>query len=340
MIFKVELNNNKKLETKPQEYINIKDFGKEIGDSANEKSLEELIAAMIKREEIFQNYMVIGTERFYQPEADIYAVNEDGDLVLFELKVDGNYDRGKVLQVMNYAANYSRWDYEKMNEFYKKYNKNDEDLYDNFIEKFPEGVSTNKFNRKQKMIIISNSSDKSISSSISYWQSQGINIEEYFYRFYRIGDEYLLEISNDNFANENSQDCWINTNKTYFSKAMKEMIKEKKASAHGDRKNVITEVMKGGYIFLYHNGKGIIAAGKATGKPIEFYNENLGVDEKKIKLKNFIHGCDENYEIKKYITPQQLKEKLGRNFYFANTKVTLSEKEAKELYKICKEEFI
>lgn len=79
--------------------------------------------------------------------------------------------------------------------------------------------------------------------------------------------------------------------------------------------------------------------GKEIGEPIEFFNENLGVEEKKIKLKNFIHGCDEDFKIKK-ISPKKLKEKLGQNFYFANTKVTLTEKKPKELYRIYKEKFI
>lgn len=342
MIFKVELKGDK-LNVQPKKYMNIKTFGKEIGlkgdYSTNEKDLEKLITSMIG-EEIFQDYLVIGNERPYQPEADIYAVNEDGDLVLFELKVHGHYDRSKVLQVMDYASKYSRWDYLKMNDFFQISNETTEDLHARFLEKFPDGVSKEKFNRKQKMIIISNYSDKDISSAISYWQDQGVDIEEYFYRFYKVGDEFLFEISNDTFATQSSQHCWINTNKTYFPKACKEMVEEGKASAHGDRKEVITDSMKNGYIFLYHNGFGIIGAGKGTDKIDNFYNENLDVFEKKIKLKEFIHGCDENYEVKRCISPSRLKETFKQSFFFANTKVALNEAIAKKLYELCKKEFV
>ena len=348
MIFRVNKTEDNQLQMKHQDYMDIKTFGKEIGlkddYSANEKDLEELITTMIG-EEIFQDYLVIGNERKYQPEADIYAINEEGDLVLFELKVHGHYDRGKVLQVMDYASKYSRWDYERMNDFFKKsqvYKKiygGKKELEEVFKEKFPDGVGKEKFNRKQKMIIVSNYSDKDISSAISYWQDRGIDIEEYFYRFYKIGDEFLFEVSNDTFAIQDSQHCWINTNKTYFPEACREMIKEGKASAHADRKEVITDTMKGGYIFLYHNGYGIIGAGIATNQITTFYNENLDVFEKKIILKNFIHGCDENFEIKKHISPAELKEEFNQSFYFANTKVTLSEEKSKKLYELCKKKF-
>lgn len=123
MIFEVGLNDEKKMKFDTLNYTNIKSFGEAIGlkegYSINEKALETIISNMIG-ETIFQEYLVFGRERNFQKEADIYAVNEDGDLIIFELKVDGHYDRSKVLQVMDYAALYSKWSYKEINEFYKK----------------------------------------------------------------------------------------------------------------------------------------------------------------------------------------------------------------------------
>lgn len=338
MIFEVKLNEQKNLEFETLNFMDIRKFGDAIGltsdNQANEKYLEEILSSMIG-ESIFQDYLVFGRERSFQKEADIFAINEDGDLVIFELKVDGQYDRSKVLQVMDYAAIFSKWGYKEINEHYKKCMRTSEEFLSKFEEKFPDGVSKDKFNRRQKMIIISNSSEKSISSAVEYWKRQGIDIEEYFYRFYKINNEFLFEITTDNFATEDSQNCWINTNSKYDKDAYKDMIINQKAAAYGDRANVITESMKNGYIFLYHNGYGIIAAG--IGKNL--IKENNKEEEKYIKLKNFIHGCDDEGKIIKYIEPKELKYILEQDFYFPNTKIALDKKKAELLYKICKDRF-
>jgi hypothetical protein len=306
---------------------------------ANEKDLEGIISKMVG-ENIFQDFLVFGRERSFQKEADIYAVNEDGDVVIFELKVDGHYDRSKVLQVMDYAAIYSKWGYEDIDNFYKKDPKNSKDFIEVFKEKFSNDLDKSKFNRRQKMIIISSSSEKSISSAISYWQRQGIDIQEYFYRFYKVNDEFLFEITTDNFAIPDSQHCWINTNRTYEQEAYKDMITNEKASAYWDRSNAITDSMKNGYIFLYHNGCGVIAAGKGTNK-IDVVPEGENIKEKSIKLKDFIHGCDadNDHNIINFISPYELKKEFEQDFYFASTKVALDKEKAKKLYELCKKKF-
>lgn len=346
MIFEVGLNKEQnEIRFETLNYMDINSFSKSVGmngsNEGNEKHLEEILSDMIG-ETIFQDYLVFGRERNYQKEADIYAINEDGDLVIFELKVNGHYDRSKVLQVMDYAALHSKWNYKKINEFYKKSLTSEREFCDVFSEKFPERVQEEKFNRRQKMIIISNSSDKRISSAITYWKNQGIDIEEYFYRFYEVDGKYLFEITTDNFATPDSQNCWINTNITYDPTAYRDMVEKEKASAYWDRSNVITDSMGNGYIFLYHNGYGIIAAGKATKKINILEDQKTGeIKEKNIELKNFIHGCDVNndYKIIKSINPAELKMELEQDFYFASTKVALDKVKAKKLYELCKKKF-
>ncbi|MBC2856957.1 hypothetical protein H3N56_10980 [Cetobacterium sp. 2A] len=336
MIFEVKLNQKKKLEFETLNFMDIKRFGEVIGlshnNQANEKHLEEILSSMIG-ESIFQDYLVFGRERRYQKEADIFAINEDGDLVIFELKVNGQYDRSKLLQIMDYAAIFSKWGYKEIHEHYQKSNKTTDEFYQKFKDKFPDGISKNKFNRRQKMIIISNSSEKSISSAVEYWKRQGIEIEEYFYRFYKIDNQFLFEITTDNFAPEDSQNAWINTNLKYDKDAYKDMIKNHKASAYGDRANTITDNMKNGYIFLYHNGCGIIGAGIGTNQIINQVTN--GEEEKYIKLKNFIHGCNDDGKIIKYINPKELKKLLDQDFYFANTKISLDKLKSEKLYEKC-----
>lgn len=101
------------------------------------------------------------------------------------------------------------------------------------------------------------------------------------------------------------------------------MILNSKASAYGDRSEVIGEWMSNTNIFLYHNGWGIIAGGIGT-KTIKLQHNGIN-EEKYIKLRDFVHGVNiTNGKIEKYISPSQIKDLLGQNFYFASTIVSLS----------------
>ena len=57
-----------------------------LGES--EKDLENYLKEIIG-DILFPEYMVFGNERSFQTEADLFAVNNCGDLVVFELKVHG-----------------------------------------------------------------------------------------------------------------------------------------------------------------------------------------------------------------------------------------------------------
>jgi hypothetical protein len=209
-------------------------------------------------------------------------------------------------------------------------------LLDKFEEHFGYRLDESRFNRSQKIVVISHSSALSISSASAYWKATGVDIEEYFYRFYEIGEKNLLELSSELFVPETTAHCWINTCEKYISGAYLDMVRNRKASAYGDRRSVIGDWMSKSYVFLYQNGYGIIAAGIGTGK-IEEFESN---EERCIKLSKFIHGVDlDSAKIKKYISPGRIKSLTEQNFYFSNTVVYLSEENAKLLYDECTREF-
>jgi hypothetical protein len=313
---------------KPVGFKNIREINKE-----NEKRLENLLKRLIG-DEIFPDLLVFGNERQWQKEADIFALNNQGDLILIELKVDGHYDRGKIYQVMDYAQIFSEWQYGNINDHFKKCFPNEKvEIAQKFHENFGFELDLGKFNRKQKMIIVSNSSSYSVNNVLTYWKRQDIDIEEYFYRFYEYGDRIIFELSNELYWQSNFGHCWVNTCERYKSGSIWDMVAKEKASAYGDRKDVIGDWMDKGYIFLYHNGYGIIAGGIGT----KFISDD-GY-EKSIKLKKFIHGIDlENQKILKYLSPSTIKEVLGQNFYFPNTIVPLAKEQGELLYKKFKNE--
>ena len=81
MLYKLEQENDEVLGLEPVEFKDLSSFGK------YEKDLENLIANNIL-DLLFEDskLMPVFQERLYQAEADIYALNEYGELVIFELK--------------------------------------------------------------------------------------------------------------------------------------------------------------------------------------------------------------------------------------------------------------
>jgi hypothetical protein len=311
-----------------------------VAQGESEKDLEIYLKSAIG-DLVFPEYLVFGNERSLQSEPDLFAVNRDGDLVLFELKVHGHFDRGKVYQAMSYAQQFSTWRYEEMNGHFKKcYPSTTVDLLDEFEGHFGYRIEPADFNKYQKILIISHSSSPDTMAVSSYWKSKGIDIEEYFYRFYNANGRTLFELSNELHFNHNSGHCWINTCSRHFPDAVYDMVTNRKASTYNERKVVIGEWMNRGNIFLYQNGYGIVAAGIGTSKLIEEYNDMLGADERSIRLKNFVTGIDtETKQIKSAISPSRIKDILGREIFFANSLVTLGKEESDKLREECNREF-
>lgn len=312
-----------------------------ISDSikGSEKDLENYLKGTIG-DILFPEYLVFGNERSFQGEADLFAVNSEGDLVVFELKVHGQYDRSKVYQVLHYAQHFSYWRYNEMNQHYKKCFPSTGDLIDAFEEHFGFKIDISEFNKQQKAIVISHSSSETTSRVAKYWRKQGINLEEFFYRFYEVNGKTYFEISNELVFHQAGYNCWINTCRTHFPEAYIDMIRSKKAATYNDRMGVIGQWMSKSFVFLYHNGYGIIAAGKGTANVKDSFNEVIGADERAIKLSHFLSGVDiESKTIKASISASRIKEILQRDFYFPNSVVGLSEGEAKSLFQECEKIF-
>jgi hypothetical protein len=86
-----------------------------------EKGLEDLVAQNLW-DVLFEKsrLMPIFQERTWQPEPDIYALDEHGDLVIFELKRD-SADSGALHQALRYCENAGRFTYEKIEEMFRAY---------------------------------------------------------------------------------------------------------------------------------------------------------------------------------------------------------------------------
>ena len=306
----------------------------------SEKDLENYLKSVIG-DLIFPEYLVFGNERSFQGEADLVAVNGRGDLVVLELKVNGHYDRGKIYQAMSYAQVFSRWRYEAMNLHFKKCFPNaSANLLDEFGDHFGYRIDPADFNRKQRIVVISHSSSPETMAVSTYWKGNGIDLEEYFYRFYEFNGKMLFELSNELFFNQEAGHCWINTCSRHIPEAIFDMVANRKAAIYEERKGLIGAWMTRGNIFLYHNGYGIVAAGIGTATIKDEHNDSLGANERYIRLSDFISGVD---PVKKHILasipPSRIKELLERDFYFPNSLVTLGKEESEKLRSECENVF-
>lgn len=301
-----------------------------------EADLEGFLKSSIG-DSIFPEYLIFGNERKYQAEADLFGISADGDLILFELKTKGAYDRGKIYQAMDYAQMFSHWRYAEMEaHFHKCFPGLAFPLSELFLRHFGFKLSESDFNRHQKIIIISNASSISTSRVAKYWNRSGIDIREYFYRFFEVSGKLLFELSDDIYTQQDTYNCMINTCSTHFPDAYLELVKKQGVAAWGDKMPVIGEWLKKANIFLYHNGYGIIAAGVGTAHHQDSFNEEYKINERFLKLERFITGVDVGSgEIKKYLSAGEIRKTLGRDLFFATTAVPLSLIESQTLSEAC-----
>lgn len=292
----------------------------EIG--GREKDLEKLMATHM--EELFiedNQLMTIFQERSWQEEADILAIDRFGNLVIFELKKN-QVKEDVVMQIMRYAQKYGQFCYEDLNKLYSKYpngNKN-VDLQEAHKEAFDllSPLLPDSFNTKQKLILIGNSTNNELMNAVDYWKLKGIDIDYIPYRLYHIGNKEYFELFSkpyDNHLNPKERKAIIfDTNKSYDHNAVWDMLRNKKISAYGGAKDSVDRFSKGDIVFYYHKGYGIIAAGKI----ISSKSQNTG-DREKLQKVEFLTPLPLNEAELQYISTQEIRDILGKNFYWAST---------------------
>lgn len=129
----------------------------------------------------------------------------------------------------------------------------------------------------------------------------------------------------------------FDTNRTYDENSIWEMIQGRKVSAYGTMAEAVNDFRKGDYVFYYHKGYGIVAAGiiKSDKKEIKGDTEELYRDVELLTPE--IDSIGEN----RYISYAELSELLNKSFYMARTaKVPyLSEEECKKVLECLEKKF-
>jgi len=265
MLYRIDIDENA---LSPLEFSDFTSFGK------NEKQLENLIADNILTT-LFEDtpLMPIFQERKLQSEADIYALNEHGDLVIFELK-RGSAGSDAVQQILKYSQTAGQWSYYELQTKYSKYTKSDKDLSEMHRDAFglEEKLTVKDFNKKQQLIVIGNAADEYLVSSVDYWKKNGINIDFLPYRIFTINNKTYFEFFSlpyDIHTNPgNTKGILFDTNRSYNEQAIWDMFNNKTVEAYGDSKRFVQYIYKNDIVFYSHKFAGIVAAAKVKNQKI------------------------------------------------------------------------
>ncbi len=243
-----------------------------------EKDLENLIAENILHV-LFEDapLMPVFQERPMQKEADIYALNENGDLIIFELK-RGSAGSDAVVQALSYAQDAGQWGYDELQKKYRQYSGSDSELvcahHDAFSEVLEAPLNSMEINKRQQLIIIGSAADESLISAVDYWKRQNISIEFLPYRVYKLSKdkEYYFEF----FAlpyDKHHNPAWVkgvlfDTCGNHDEDALWYMMENQCVAAFGNAKRYVDLVYPNDIVFFSHVGQGIVAASKVRRGPV------------------------------------------------------------------------
>ena len=314
MLYKLGLSSGKFDKLEPVAFKDFESFGN------LEKDLEELIAKSIL-DILFEDssLMPIFQERRQQAEADIYALNENGELIIFELK-RGSAGEGAVHQALRYTQDAGQWSYSKLQEKYQQYTCTEVELIQAHKEAFnlEYALDAKEVNNKQHLLVIGSAADDSLINAIDYWKRQGISIEFLPYRIYELGGEKYFEffaLPYDKHKNpSDNKGVLFDTNRSWDEDSIWYMMENSRVAAFGDAKRFIEYVNSGDIVFFSHKWAGLVAAARVNKGDIKAPDgETLYRDV------DFITPIPKKEEKMKAMPFRKVSEITGKSFFWART---------------------
>ena len=300
------------------EKFSFEDFG---SINRKEKELENIFARNLKliygeQEQLFPIFQ----ERAWQEEPDLCALDEQGNLIIFEFKRSSAYE-STTNQIMRYTEQYGRLQYAGLNELYQKYINKKSLLIDDHAEVFglEKPLRPDAFNRKQKLRIVGSSMESGLAETVDYWKKQGVDIDFIPYRLFFIDGNYYLEYfakPYDRINNiRNVKGILFDTNRTYDENAIWDMLKGGKISAYGEESRFVDWFNKGDYVFFYHKQYGVVVAGCIC----DSTSQDIPEKRERYRKVKFLSSIPQTNEELRGIRPYELKCLLGKGFYYAST---------------------
>ena len=237
----------------------------------DERAFQEILFRNMDRLLPDEELLLIRQSSNWQEEPDLLAIDKQGTLYIFEIKV-WEARSENLLQALRYGQILGTHDYEALNRLYKPYFRESRDLGEAHQRKFGCSLAKETFNTKQVFIIITNGIDVKTREACMYWRSQGLEVRPWVYRIYPDKEsEFLLEMNRFAVEDNPYEDLAtkfhvLNTNYNNDAEDHNDMLMNGKAAAYFDPwKLNIDRLSKGDKVFLYKSGVGIVAMGNASG---------------------------------------------------------------------------
>lgn len=239
-----------------------------------EKNLEDLIAGSIL-EILFEDasLMPIFQERQYQAEADVYALNREGELTIFELK-RGVAGEEAMHQALRYAQEAGQWTFAQLEAKYRQYSGNHPDLRLAHQEAFglEHPLDAKDINSKQHLIVIGSAADETLINAVDYWRRQGVSINFLPYRVYELGGSQYFEffaLPYDKHKNPaDTKGVLFDTNRSWDEESIWYMMENSRVAAFGDAQRFVEYVHPGDIVFFSHKWVGLVAAARVRNGPV------------------------------------------------------------------------
>ena len=280
--------------------------------------------------------LVLMQSRQGPEEPDLMAIDKDGKLYLFELKI-WESKSANILQVLRYGQIFGSHQYNDLDRLYRKFKPADGSLKEAYRNMFEQELDEERLNIAQVFVVVTNGIDLKTREAIQYWREQKLDVRPWIYRVYKgaTKSEMLLEIStfssNDNPYEDISEGYYIlNTNSSNDPEDHARMLTEQIAAAfYSPPKFNIEKLKKNDIVFLYQSGVGIVAIGKAAGKlqKRNYHDDQKAVDEEYFMELNKFHLLAHP------ISASEIKEITGINYCFNCTMFGVDRDSGLSLYK-------
>ncbi len=250
----------------------LADFG------LDERGLQGILFRTLDRLVGDDELLVLAQSRHWQEEPDLLALDRDGRLYIFEIKV-WEARQENLLQVLRYGQLNGKLDYDGLQQIWRRTRGEEQTLSEAHHAKFDIELPVDRFNQKQVFVVLTNGLDVDTRQAIRYWNTTGLDIRPWVYRSYRIEEKMLLEIAPFRTADDPLEDqaegpgssyYLVNTNIRNDEADDADMLSGKKVAAYFEPwKYKIARVRRGDIVFLYRSGSGVVAFGKADGKLVK-----------------------------------------------------------------------
>lgn len=296
-----------------------------------EKDLEDLLAKHLL-EVLFQGTPLLPfhQEKQGQAVADIYALNQNGDVVIFELKREQAYP-GALDQLLRYAGVAGLWSYFEIEQRYREYPGTDPNLSLKqthalaFNLERDHELHEDQFNRQQHLWVVGSAAADPLIRSVDYWKSKGLSIDFFPYRVYQLGGKAYLEFfakPYDQHLNPaDRKGVLFDTNSTYDYEGryghgcLREMLEKRRVAAYGTSGYAVLCFQKNDYVFYSHVGTGIVGAATVIGHSVKKIKNPRTVDEWFLDVE-LLTPIPTDFTTIPAMSFGEVKSLLGKEFYW------------------------